>query len=146
MLPIGVPPLIAAARLERGDVLSCIHRAAGIDVNARGELGQTILFEIVSDQVYPFLEAHTLDLNAQNIDGNTALFAAFDRMDLPLFATLVKKGTDTGIRNGFGETVWEFAHAMTGTQLTPEPSDREAYIAKISALVRVAKEGRILST
>jgi ankyrin repeat protein len=63
-----------------------------------------------------YLQELGLDLNAQDKDGNTALHAAIGgRASEPIIAYLITDaGADTTVRNGKGQTPYEFAQAKRG--------------------------------
>jgi ankyrin repeat protein len=103
-LPIGVPPIIAAARMSRIDALSSLLAQPGIDMNARGEFGQTLLFEIPNDGLClnALMNSDELDMKARDIEGKSALFHAFHRQDWVLMIALVRKGIDLNLRSVHG--------------------------------------------
>jgi ankyrin repeat protein len=102
-LSSGVPPLIAAARAGRNDVVSALLASPGLDINAKGEYGQTVLSEWLQDpRAFQLLEVEGLDVNACDLEGETALFYAFMRLDSLLLTNLVRKGIDLNIRNIYG--------------------------------------------
>jgi ankyrin repeat protein len=99
----GVPPLIAAARASRTDVVSTLLTLPGLDVNARGEWGQTVLCEWQQDpRALHILDVDGIDVNASDSEGETALFYAFAKGDAAMMTNLVRKGIDLDVRNVYG--------------------------------------------
>lgn len=45
----------------------------GVDINARNDEGETVLFELWDPSAVPFLAQHGLDLNARNRYGEDAI-------------------------------------------------------------------------
>jgi hypothetical protein len=104
-ISIGVPLLLAAARLHKIDLVHALLGIVAVDGNARGEFGQTILFEcdgnVLGDLETIVIGTRT-DLNAQDLDGNTALMHAIRRLDPILIRALITHGIDLEIRNFAG--------------------------------------------
>lgn len=86
---------------------------AGMDINIRNKMGETLLMYAVSvDDDADFAAAllkRGVDINARNKDGNTALHSAVYRNELVFFQILLKAGADASIRNAEGQTAEELA-------------------------------------
>lgn len=86
---------------------------AGMDINIRNKMGETLLMYAVSvDDDAGFAAAllkRGVDINARNKDGNTALHSAVYRNELVFFQILLKAGADASIRNAEGQTAEELA-------------------------------------
>lgn len=80
--------------------------AAGADVNARDDDGNTPLHKIFLTDVEEELLRLGADVNARNNDGETPIFTNVDDDAITLF---IKHGADLSIRNNKGETVVEAA-------------------------------------
>jgi ankyrin repeat protein len=120
-LPAGVPPLIAAARLDRSDVTTILLTTPGVDLNVRGEFGQTILCELLHDstRLFHFIDTEGIDINATDFDGETALFYAILQHEPTIIAALVRKGIDLNIRNVHG-VLFSFNKPL-GNLCMPQP-------------------------
>jgi ankyrin repeat protein len=120
-LPAGVPPLIAAARLDRSDVTTVLLTTPGVDLNVRGQFGQTILCELLHDstRLFHFIDTEGIDINATDFDGETALFYAILQHEPTIIAALVRKGIDLNIRNVHG-VLFSFSKPL-GNLRTPQP-------------------------
>jgi hypothetical protein len=100
-LSFGIPPVFAAVKLPRADLVMEMLDRAQVDGSARGEFGQTLLFELKGEalraaglDIFP-----RTDLNAQDLDGDTALMHAIRQTDEPLVYALITQGIDLEIRN-----------------------------------------------
>ncbi len=82
--------------------------AAGADVNARDNDGNTPLHETFLTDVEEELLKLGADVNARNQDGETPIFTNVDEDSIPLF---IAHGADLAIRNNEGKTVMEAAKA-----------------------------------
>ena len=85
--------------------------AAGANVNARDEDGNTPLHETYLTDVEEELLKLGADVNARNKDGETPIFTTVDDEAIPLF---VKYGADLTVRNKAGQTVLEAAEKDKG--------------------------------
>jgi ankyrin repeat protein len=97
----GVPLLFAAARLRNKEAVNTLLEIEAVDPNARGEFGQTVFSEISTDRqtLRHSSPLARLDLNAQDLDGNTPLMHAIRRMAIQTVTALIAQGVDLKIRN-----------------------------------------------
>ncbi len=98
-----------------GARVECVRllAAAGANVNARDEDGNTPLHETFLTDVEEELLKLGADVNARNKEGETPIFTTVDDEAIPLF---VKYGADLAIRNKAGLTVLEAAEKEKGPQ------------------------------
>jgi hypothetical protein len=103
-VPEGLPPLLAAARLARRDAFEGLIRIPGIDLNVRGDHGQTVLFEMLGHlmNMAETVVRAGLDVNAQDHIGNTALMHAILKRDVVLVQSLTHMGIDLNLKNVYG--------------------------------------------
>jgi Domain of unknown function (DUF6438)/Ankyrin repeats (3 copies) len=87
--------------------------AAGADVNAHDENGNTPLHETFLHEVEEELLKLGADVNARNSNGETPIFTTVDDSAMQLF---IRHGADLTIRNNKGETVFEAAKAKGPTR------------------------------
>jgi hypothetical protein len=98
---IGVPLLFATARFYSADALRSLWENAAVDRNARDEFGQTLLFELSNEFLTHswVISCFRIDLNAQDLDGNTPLMQAIRRLAITVVNALITKGADLESRN-----------------------------------------------
>jgi hypothetical protein len=132
----GIPPIVAAARAGRPRVLQMLVGQPNVNVSARGEYGQTFVWELINHQEIfdPEIPA-SLDLDAQDAHGNTFLMNAVRNGASQIIPLVVRRGANIALRNASGETAWEIAHGFAYIPVQPEPTDRERYIRRIVHLV-----------
>jgi ankyrin repeat protein len=137
VLPTGVPPVIAAAKASRADVLTALLKVDGVDPNARAESGEPLIFMCVADpsKLDALLKCPELRINACDRLGNSALAHAVAVRAAPAVALLVEHGIDVAIRNAQGMTAWEmlFAH---GEPVEKEPADQFDYVQRMMSLLQ----------
>jgi ankyrin repeat protein len=92
-----------------GDRVECVKllAAAGANVNARDDDGNTPLHWIFLTDVEEELVKLGADVNARNKDGETPLFTNVDRDSIPM---LVERGADLFAVNKEGKTAADVAH------------------------------------
>lgn len=106
----GETALFAAGEYRNKDKdgarVECVRLlvAAGADVNARDNDGNTPLHKTFLTDVEEELLELGADVNARNNDGETPIFTTYDEAAIPL---LIKYGADLSIRNNNGETIVE---------------------------------------
>jgi hypothetical protein len=135
----GITPLIAALRYHRNDVLAALLQEPNIDKSCRGEYGQTILWELSNgnrDLYHLMDQLSGVDINAQDIYGNTAVMFAVITNQRDLLRMLVRRGADLEIENENGETVWAIAHRTRGIEPPPQPTDRDQFLRRILTVMR----------
>jgi hypothetical protein len=102
-LPIEIPPLLAAVRLQRIDVLQALLEFPAVDFNARNEFEQTLLFGLSGNvEGFSLILQRGFDVDAQDLEGNTALMHAIRRRQVQLVYVLIDMGVDLEIRNCSG--------------------------------------------
>jgi ankyrin repeat protein len=137
-IPAGSTPLIAALRYHKEHVLHALYAEPGIDRAIRGEYGQTCLWELggLSASFSQLMEQFTaVDLNAQDMHGNTAAMFAVIAGHRDSLTVLVRRGADLDVRNYRGETLWELAHARRGVEPPPPPHDPDVFLRRVLALM-----------
>ena len=97
----------AGARVEILRLLA----AAGADVNAHDNDGNTPLHETFLTDVEEELLKLGADVNARNKEGETPIFTTADNAAIPLF---IEYGADLSIRNNMGQTVVDAAEEEKG--------------------------------
>jgi ankyrin repeat protein len=108
----GKTAMFAAGEYRNGDKdgarVECVRllAAAGADVNARDDDGNTPLHETFLTDVEEELLKLGADVNARNNDGDTPIFTNVDEDSIPLF---IAHGADLTIRNNKGQTLVEAA-------------------------------------
>jgi hypothetical protein len=131
----GIPPLIIAARLQSPGLRRALMALRDINVNVRGEYGQTLLFEYTTlrqDRArFASLEdvvSHPrIDLNAQDTNGYTALMKAVADSDWKLIEFLLRKGADVTLRNARGDTAWDIGCRLSGGRRRERPANEREY-------------------
>jgi ankyrin repeat protein len=100
-------------RDKDGARVECVRllAAAGADVNARDQYGNTPLHEIFLTDVEEELLKLGADVNARNNTGETPIFTNNDNDSIALF---IAHGADLTIRNNEGQTLMEFAKERKG--------------------------------
>ena len=108
----GKTAVFAAGDYRNGDQdgarVECVRLlvAAGANVNARDNEGNTPLHETFLTDVEEELLKLGADVNARNSNGETPIFTTVDDDAISLF---IRHGADLTIRNNQGETVIEAA-------------------------------------
>jgi ankyrin repeat protein len=144
MYPDPVPgstPFISAIRYRRENVLRALLAEPGLNKSCRGEYGQTCLWEL-SQAHMDFFQANDLfsqiDLNAQDVNGNTAIMYALISGQRDVLTMLLRKGVDLDVRNNNGETLWELAHTIHRVEAPSQPTDRDVLLRRVLALMGCA--------
>ena len=111
----GSRPFGKAAFVELADAPTS-PSAREAELNERAEGGETPLLRAAASGVPEMVAAlltHGADLNARDVDGNTALHLAAhcENCDLAseIILTLLDAGADAGLRNVQGLTPWDVA-------------------------------------
>jgi hypothetical protein len=138
----GTTPLVAALRYHRDTVLGALLQEPNIDKSGRGEYGQTCLWELsrVSRDLYHFMDQLAgIDLNAQDMYGNTAVTFAVISNQRDILTMLVRRGADFNIENERGETAWEIAHKLRGADAPAQPNNRDQFLRRILAIMNCSQ-------
>jgi hypothetical protein len=134
----GCTPFLAAVRYRRENVLRALLAEPGLNKSCRGEYGQTCLWEFSGMHAEFFqtidLFSH-VDLNAQDVNGNTALVYALIAGQRDIMTMLIRKGADLEVRNNKDESLWELAHTSRGLEAPPPPADRDVFLRRVLALM-----------
>jgi ankyrin repeat protein len=125
--------------MGKREVVDALVAMPGIEVDARGEYGQNVLFELSGDPLKTLagLVRAGVDLNAQDVNGFTTLMRAVEKQDANYIKALVNQGIDLEIRNIHGMNAWELAHAIAGMPAAQPPESRAEYARLIVALAQV---------
>ncbi len=138
-LPARADNLISAAK--RGDLAAVkAFLAAGVDVNAKDNYGETALDMAAyngDDAVVKTLLAHGADVNAKDNVGDTALETAVTNGYDAVVKTLLAHGADVNAKDNWGTTAlwvaaWRGEDAMVKTLLA-HGANADTAIQKLSA-------------
>jgi ankyrin repeat protein len=132
----SVPPIIAAAYLYAINVVQALIAEPTVDVSARGEFGELFLWHIcdaITDVPLADL-LQRVDIDAQDVHGNTLLMHCIQTRNMKLIPLIVKRGARLDPRNNAGKTAWEIAHDVAYVAIQPEPADREEFINRVAEL------------
>jgi ankyrin repeat protein len=109
--------------LQQGDLdlfKLCIEK--GADINAKNFAGQTPLIIVVSegrsDVWFDFIMRQKPDLEAQDINGETALMRAVKLAAAQRLEILVAQKQDLFLKNGKKETVFDIANSLSESRKT----------------------------
>ena len=80
------------------------HLAAGADVNAKDENGETPLHLAPTKEIVELLIAEGADVNAKSRSGHTSLHSAAQGGHKEIAELLIAAGTDVNAKNNNGET------------------------------------------
>jgi hypothetical protein len=134
----GTTPLIAAVRHRREQVLRALYAEPNIDKSSRGEYGQTCLWElsVMHGSLFQSMDGFSgIDLNAQDMNGNTAAMFAVMTNQRDSLTLLIRQGADLDIKNDKGETVWDIVHTSRGLEPPQQPQDRDVLLRRVLALI-----------
>jgi hypothetical protein len=137
MLPTGVPPLVAAAVVARADVFLAILKVHDVDVNARNEKGEPLLFICLPDlaKLQGLLGHPALRINECDRHGNSALMVAVKKKSAAAVQALADRGIDLHLKSKGGETAWDLA----GDGTAGPPADRFEFVQKLISIIQKSK-------
>jgi hypothetical protein len=144
----GIPPLIAAARFQRYNVRQALMALSDVDVNVRGEYGQTLLFEFTGQRyggsrfnAFEEICGHpSIDLNTQDRNGFTALMMGVLEADWKFVEFLLRKGVDVTVRNARGQIPWDLALQLAGVEPREPPADEKEFQQALLSMVQRRKD------
>jgi ankyrin repeat protein len=147
----GIPPLIAAARFQRYNVRQALMALPDVDVNVRGEYGQTLLFEFTGQRyggsrfnTFEKICGHPrIDLNAQDRNGFTALMRGVLEADWKFVEFLLRKRVDVTLRNARGQTAWDLALQLAGVEPREQPADEKVFQQTLLSMVQRRKDSAL---
>lgn len=105
-IPYSAESFLNRAGAGSKDTIKLFLRA-GMDVNARGNNGETALMQAVINnnvEIVELLIKKRADMNAKNDDGYTALIIASFKGYTDIMNLLIGKGADMNAKNNNGET------------------------------------------
>jgi ankyrin repeat protein len=139
-IPEGVPAIIAAARLSRRHIIEQLLGLSGVDVNARGEHGQTVLFELSGNlsQLAGDVIRCGCFIDRQDDAGNTALMHAIMKRETLLVGVLVQLGIGLRVKNMYGQTAWDLVQVVGRLRMAEPPEDDELLGKRIVDLMKLA--------
>jgi ankyrin repeat protein len=140
--------LIAAARFQRYNVRQALMALPDVDVNARGEYGQTLLFEFTGPRyggsrfnAFEEICKHPrIDLNAQDRNGFTALMKGVLEADWKFVEFMLRKGVDVTLKNARGQAAWDLALRLAGAEPREPPVDKKEFQQALLSLVQRRKD------
>jgi ankyrin repeat protein len=129
--------LPTAAVVARADVYLAILKVPDVDVNARDEKGEALLFICLSDRarLQGVLGHAGLRINECDRHGNSALMATVKRKNAAAVQVLADRGIDLHLKNKGGKTAWDLA----GDGITGPPVDGFEFVQKLISIIQKPK-------